>query len=271
MFKIRVFVILIFATYKVIAGNDNSPTGARFAGIGNAAVSLSDLWSVQHNQAGLAYIKNIQAGIYYENRFLIKELGLKSSALAIPLKAGTIGLNISSFGYSSYSENKYGLSFAKAFGENISAGVQLDYLTTNIAEGYGKKNAIAGEAGVQARLVKGLTIGMHIFNPTRTRLAKYDDERIPTILRLGLDYKFSQKLIVAIETEKDINYKAVFKAGLEYLPIKELYLRAGISTNPALSSFGFGLNLKQFKLDIAASYHSVLGVSPQVGLKYEFE
>jgi len=65
--------------------------------------------------------------------------------------------------------------------------------------------------------------------------------------------------------------KPVFKAGIEYKAIKEFYLRAGISTNPALSSFGFGLNLKNLKIDFSANYHQVLGISPQVGLSYVME
>ena len=90
-------------------------------------------------------------------------------------------------------------------------------------------------------------------------------------MRLGADYKFSDKVFLAIETEKDIDKKAMFKAGLEYVPVKEFYIRAGISTNPSLSCFGVGLELKHFKLDLSSTYHSTFGFSPQVGLRYEFE
>ncbi len=263
------FTSSIFHAPSSIA-QGNSSFGARSSGIANASVSLSDLWSAQNNQAGLGFLKNYSAGVYYQNQFMLKELSTKAFAFAAPGKHGTFGVCVSSFGYSLFSQNKYGLGFGKAFGNNISAGIMMDYLETNISES-GKKGSLVAEAGIQAKPTKELTIGMHVFNPTRTKLADHNEERIPTIMRLGADYKFSDKVFVAIETEKDMDKKAMFKAGLEYKPVKELYLRAVISTNPALNCFGLGLELKHFKLDLSSTYHSTFGFSPQVGLIYEFE
>lgn len=268
-------VILILPFFFIctisFAGGDNRPTGARSAALGNASVSVPDLWAVYNNQAGLANLKTIAAGISYENRFSLSELSLKSGAVAIPVKGGTFGISISSFGFSQYSENNYGLAFAKAFGENFSAGVQMDCFSVGIAEGYGKKSTLAAEIGMQAKLVQGLTIGAHIFNLSRARITNYNNESLPTIMRLGFNYKFSDKVFLAIETQKDIIHKPEFKTGIEYRIIKELYLRGGVSTNPSLSSFGFGVNLKQFRLDFASSFHSVLGYTPQLGLLYELK
>lgn len=270
--KIIVLLLLFITIYSVsFAGIDSRSTGANSAAIGNASVSISDLWSVYNNQAGLANLKTITTGICYENRFSVSELSVKSAAFALPVKRGTFGFSISSFGYSLYQENNYGLAFAKAFGENFSAGVKMDYFSFKLAEGYGKKSAIAAEIGIQAKLIENLSLGAHIFNISRTKLTNDNKEYLPTILRLGFNYKFSEKVFVAVETEKDIDHKAQFKTGLEYRIIKELYLRGGISTNPTLSSFGFGLNLKQFRLDFASSFHSVLGYTPQLGLLYELK
>jgi hypothetical protein len=252
------------------SGNDNYSIGARSAGMGNASVSLSDVWSAHQNQAGLGFVRNISCGAYYENKFLLKELGLKACVAAIPVKGGTFGIEFSNFGYSLYSENKYSVSFAKAFGDKFSIGIAMDYLNTKIAEGYGSKGVAAAEIGLQAKPLKGLTIGVHVFNPTHTKFVDYNNERVPTIFRLGGNYNFSDKVILAIETEKDISQKAIFKAGVEYKVVKEFYLRAGICTNPTLNSFGFGMNLKNFKIDFSTNCHQTLGFSPQFGLTYVF-
>jgi hypothetical protein len=264
------FIFLIGPVFFAKGENENFPIGARSSGMGNASVSLSDVWSAQHNQAGLGFMKDISAGVYYENRFSLKELSLKGAVIALPIKGGTFGVSISNFGYSLYSENKYCFSFAKAFSDKFSMAIAMDYLTTKIAEGYGSKGALAAEVGIQSKPIKGLTIGAHIFNPTRTKLTDYNNERIPTIIRLGADYNFSDKVTLAVETEKDISQKSIFKAGIEYRAVKEFYLRVGINTHPTLSSFGFGLNLKNFKIDVSANYHQVLGFSPQFGLTYVF-
>jgi len=267
----RFFIyVCTFISTISFAGNEDYPIGARSAAMGNASVSLSDVWSAHHNQAGLGFVRDISAGVSYENRFLIKEISVRGGAVALPVKGGTFGLCITNFGFNLYSENKYSLSFAKAFGNKFSMGIAMDYLTTRIAEGYGSKGMLAAEIGMQAKPIKGLTIGAHVFNPTRAKINNYNNERMPTILRIGADYSFSEKVTLAIETQKDIQYKAEFKAGLEYRAVKEFYLRMGVSTNPTLSSFGFGLNLKNFKVDFSGNYHQTLGFSPQLGLTYTF-
>ena len=271
MKKIYSIILSLGITFSIQAGNEDFPIGARSAGMGNASVSQSDVWSAHHNQAGLGFVRDISAGVYYENRFLLKELSIKGGVMALPVKGGTFGLCISNFGYSLYNENKYSLSFAKAFGNKLSAGIAMDYLTTKIAEGYGSRGVLAAEFGIQAKPLKGLTIGAHVFNPTRAKIADYNDERLPTIIRFGGDYSFSDKVTVAVETEKDIAKKAIFKAGIEYKPVKEFYLRAGVGTNPTLTSFGFGINLKNLKIDVSANYHQTLGISPQIGLTYSFK
>jgi hypothetical protein len=150
----------------------------------------------------------------------------------------------------------------------VAAGVQLDYLTTRIANDYGTAGAPAAELGVIAEPVSHLRIGVHIFNPTRAKLATYNDERIPTLMRFGALYTFSDKVFLSAEMEKDVDFKPVFRGGIEYHPVKEFYLRAGAASNPGLTSFGFGLELKQFRLDLASTFHSVLGFTPQIGLQY---
>ncbi len=260
------FFIACFVSISTYATGENWPIGGRSSGMANASVTLNDLWSIHNNQAGLTGIKNFSAGLYYENRFGLKNLGLKAGAIAVPTKSGVFGLSITHFGYSQYNESKIGLAYAKAFGTKFSAGVQLDYLSTHIAENYGNSSALAAEIGLRYQINKNLCIGAHIFNPTRAKVADYNNEHAPTIARLGLSYAFSEKLILAAESEKDIDYDPVFKAGIEYRPIKQLYFRTGISTNPVLNAFGFGLEFKSFNLDFSASYHQALGFTPQVSL-----
>jgi hypothetical protein len=270
MRKFCFVILVVYLPLMSTANNDIYRIGGRSAAMVNASVSMSDVWSTHHNQAGLAFMRRIALGATYENRFLIKELSIKSAAAAIPIKYGTIGLSIRNFGYSLYRENKYNLSFAKAFGDKFAAAIAFNYLTTKIAEGYGNSTSFVGEIGLQAKPFTDLTIGAHLYNPTRTMLSKRLADRIPTIIRLGANYNLSKKVILAVETEKDLSKKTVFKAGVEYAVVKEFYLRMGIASNPALSSFGFSIHLKNFNLDLAANYHQVLGITPQLSLVYQF-
>jgi hypothetical protein len=268
--KLKIYLGLIIFFYSIPnwATNDNNPIGGRSAGMGYTGVTLSDSWSVQNNQAGLGYLKNVSAGIYYENRFLVNELSSKSAAFILPTQSGVFGVDMNYFGYDKYNETKVGLAYGKSFGDKISAGLQFDYLNTHIADNYGDKKNVTFEIGILSKLSKSLSIGAHVFNPIRVKLADYNDERIATIIKLGLMYNFSDKVIVIAETEKNINYKPVFKAGIEYHIIKEVYLRTGISTNPTLNTFGIGIELKRIKIDFASSIHQVFGYSPQISIVY---
>ena len=267
------FIFLFLFVHAAFSGNENLPVGARAAGIGGAAVCMVDVWAVYHNQANLAYYKNISAAVYYENKFLVKEMSLQAATVVLPTKKlGVFGVSFTRFGYSQYNESKYGLSYARTFGPNFSAGVGMNYLSSHIGENYGTRGAFTVELGVRATLLKKLVVGFHAYNINRAKMANYNNERIPTILRLGLQYNFSEKVFLSAEIEKDIDYKPIFKVGMEYHPAKLFFLRAGISTNPFISSFGFGFNISdKFSIDLASTVHPVLGLSPMASLSYNFK
>lgn len=267
---IHVLILVLFVSQRTSAA-DNYPTGARSIGLANASVTLADCWSAFHNQAALAWFDRAAAGASYDNRFTISELSTKGFVFALPVKAGTFAVSGDVFGYSQYNEKKAGLAFAKKLGEKFSAGVQLDYLNTFINDDqYGSHTTFAVEGGLLAEPLKNFRIGLHVYNISRAKLAAYADEKIPTIFRLGASYKFSGKLLWSVEEEKDIDQKAVFKSGLEYHVADALYLRGGVGTNPTLFSFGFGLKMGRLMLDMASTYHQILGFSPAISLTYQF-
>ncbi len=271
MKKIIFFLFLLsHLFFDIHAGNENTTIGGRSAGMGGASVMLSDFWSINNNQAGIADIKTMKAGFYFENRFLVKALSYKTAAFIYPTKSGVFGINYHHFGYNVYKEQKIGLAYAKSFGKNFSAGLQLDYLGTSLADNYGSKSALTFELGIMAKLSHNVTLGAHVFNPVNAKFNDYNHEKIPSVFKLGISYTFSEKLILAIESEKNIQYDPSFKAGFEYKLLEFAYIRLGISNNPTVNTFGFGIEYHQFTLDFASSIHYSLGYSPQFSLIYNF-
>ena len=100
----------------------------------NASVSLSELWSISNNQAGLAKLKNIQAGVYYHNNYTLYETAHKGVVLLLPSQYGNFSMCYNHYGYELYSEHKSGVSYSRTLGKYISAGVQFNYLQ------YGQRN-----------------------------------------------------------------------------------------------------------------------------------
>lgn len=270
MKKKLVLLIFIGIHLRALAQNGHLLSGARSSALGTASIALNDEWGVIHNQAGLGNVRQTVTGFYYENRFFIKELSLKSVILAVPIKAGTIASSFTNFGYPAYNENKLNLSFAKAFSNTFSMGIALDYLNTSIAEGNTHFTTFIGEVGILTKLNKNINLGVHLYNPTRSKTSKNSNEHVPTIMRLGFCYQAAETLILLTETEKDLNRKPVFKAGIEYRVLTHFFLRTGIRTDPLLTSYGFGFQLQQLKLDISGNYHQTLGFTTQLGFSYSF-
>ena len=157
------------------------------------------------------------------------------------------------------------------FSERITGGVQINYHNTRIGNNYGSASVLSSEMGLQAKLTSKLELGLHLFNPTQAKLNDFNDERIPTIMRLGMAYTFSNKVFITLEAEKDIDFPANFKAGIEYKANEKIYLRGGIGASPTAATFGVGVYHKGLKLDLASSYHQILGFIPEVSLTYVFE
>lgn len=269
MKKLLLFLIC-FPTF-LFAGNDNIHFGGRSAGMGHASVTLSDVWSSHHNQAGLGWLTKVEAGVFAQNRFLVKEMNYIGFAYAHPVKSGAFALSFTNFGYSQYGESKLGLAYGLKFSERITGGVQINYHNTRIGNNYGSASVLSSEMGLQAKLTSKLELGLHLFNPTQAKLNDFNDERIPTIMRLGMAYTFSNKVFITLEAEKDIDFPANFKAGIEYKANDKIYLRGGIGASPTAATFGVGVYHKGLKFDLASSYHQVLGFIPEVSLTYVFE
>jgi len=255
----------------VKAGGDFFPLGARSAGMGRVSVAMTGFWGIQNNQAGMALIDKYSVGIHYESRFGLNELSTKSAAVIAPLNFGVLGLSFNHFGYSSYNEMKVGLAYARSFAKYFRIGIQLDYLSTKIGDGYGQKQNVSFEIGVQSDINENITIGAYAFNPIMVKLADYNQEKVASVFRLGMAYKFDKWLIASIEAEKSSNINPILlRMGIEYNLKSKFFFRAGIASRYEILTFGFGMKFKYFSFDLAATMHESLGFSPQSSIVFTF-
>jgi hypothetical protein len=260
--------LLVFSALKIYSSTIISSPGARAAGLGNAAVTLCDVWSTQNNQAGLSRIKTLSASSYFENRFMVKELCINSLSMAIPTKIGVVGLSSNYINFDVYQENKFSLAFAKPFGEQLAIGMQLDYNKVRLAQEYSSSATFTVQAGVIAKLTPKITLGAHLYNPLRSDL--YLNQKIPAAMKVGLNYSFNNKVIFLIQTQKISNEKPDFNLGIEYIIFDRVALRTGISSKPYSNTFGIGIKLHKLSIDLASSSHITLGHSPKISLSYTF-
>ena len=210
MKHILLFSILFFATY-ILQAQYISESGARQAGMAGSGVAYSDIWSSHHNQAGLADLTDITAGLCYSNLYNLDAFKEMSFAVVSPIdKYGSAGLNYTYSGNASSNFSKLGLAFSKRLGKKITAGIQIDYLRRMQLD-YGSTGVAVGEFGIIAEPVSNLFIAAHIFNPWRAKFS-YSNETLTSIFKLGTAYKFSDKVLFTLEGEKDISELKIGRA-----------------------------------------------------------
>lgn len=248
------------------------PMGSRSHALGNASVAIDDIWAYHHNPANLVSVKKLGFGLSYENRFLLKELQSQGFVVALPLKAGVISFGLQSFGFKNFRTNRLGVGYSMKLAEFLSCGVQLNYHQVRLTDAYGRKDALTAELGLKANITDNWKVAFSVFNLTRTKISEFGEDRLTTLMRFGTQYTFSEKVMFVAELEKNIEFPVRFKTGIEYSPIRKLFLRGGFATQPIELSAGLGYRFKeQFQLDIGSAYHQILGWSPNFSFTYQMK
>ena len=236
------------------------PLSASYIGLG-AYSNYPDVFSFHVNQAALAKIKMLSAGIYGEKRFLLNELGLYDAAVALPTSSGNFGLDARYYGFADYNESEVGLAYGRSLGSKVDVGVQFNYYNVRIA-GYGNASAINFEVGTIFHLTDNLDAGFHVYNPVGASLGKNDEEKLGSVYSLGIGYDASEKFFISIEIEKEEDKPVNVNTGLQYKFLPQLLARIGISTATSSIYFGIGFGLRSMRFDVTASYHPQLGITP---------
>ena len=266
----RIFLMTIFIfSLQFSFGQGWLPMGSRSHALGNASVAIDDIWAYHHNPANLVSVKKLGLGLSYENRFLLKELQSQGFVVALPLKVGVISFGLQSFGFKNFRTNRLGLGYSMKLAEFLSCGVQLNYHLVRLTDAYGRKDALTTELGLRANITDNWKVAFSVFNLTRTKISEFGEDRLSTLMRLGTQYTFSEKVMLVAELEKNIEFPVRFKTGIEYSPIRKLFLRGGFATQPIEISAGLGYRFKeQFQLDLGSAYHQILGWSPNFSFTY---
>jgi hypothetical protein len=245
------------------------PVAAIYTGLGAYSINHTDVFSFTDNQASLAQMKNASAGVYGERRFMLTELSLYHFAIAVPTNSGNFGVKAGYFGSSDYNESQIGLAYARKLGSKMDIGVQFNYNGIMVS-GYGNSSAINFEIGTIFHLTDKLNAGIHAYNPVGGKYGKNSEEKLASVYTVGVGYEASDKFFVSAEIEKEENQSVNVNAGMQYKFLPQVMARAGIATNTSNVYAGVGLYLKAFRLDVVASYHPQLGVTPGLMLVYNF-
>jgi hypothetical protein len=245
------------------------PVAAIYAGFGAYSLKHVDGFSFFNNPAALSQIKNVQAGIYAERRFMLSELNYYTGAVTIPAGSGNFGMKTGYSGFNDYNETQIGVAYGRSLGSKLDAGLQINYNGIRI-NSYGTASAISFELGTVWHLTEKLHTGLHVKNPVGGKFGKNQEEQLPAVYTFGIGFDASEKLLVSAEIVKEKDHEVTVNAGFQYRFVSMLMIRAGIASVSSTGWLGVGLNLRSLRLDITASYHPQLGISPGLLLLFMF-
>lgn len=268
----RVYIgLLLFSMLPGVSGSGGGfLPGGREGALGMASVALPSVWAVFNNQAGLVWTDGWNAGLFAENRFLIREICFEGAAISWAGRPGAFGFALSYYGFRIYNEFKVGIGYSRKFGRWFSAGIQFNYLRVQIAEGYGSRGVVSCEIGLMYRPDGRWTIGMQVCNPIPVKLSGTPGDRLPVFFRLGAGYDVSGKVLILVEGEKDLENPLIIRSGVEVRLARSVYARVGMYTVPFTVTGGFGFSLEKLVVDVAVKYHMTLGFSPAISIGYHF-
>ncbi|MFN2458781.1 MAG: hypothetical protein ABR502_11320 [Chitinophagaceae bacterium] len=244
------------------------PASAPYTTLTAYSAHQADVFSFTGNQAALANINSLTGGVYGERRFLLQELSLYHLAFAMPTSTGNFGLKAGYFGGSDYNESQLGLAYGRRLGSKIDIGVQFNYYNFRIS-GYGNTSSINFEAGTIIHLTEQLHAGIHTYNPTGSKLGKNDEEQLPSVHTAGIGYEPSESFLVSVEVQKTENENIAINAGVQYILQEKLLARGGFTSGNSSYYLGFGVFLKEFRLDATVSIHPQLGLTPGLMLIFK--
>jgi hypothetical protein len=261
----------LFISYSLVQAQTlRRPVAAPYTSLGAYSTGQSDVFSFTANQASLAQLKNISAGVYAERRFMLAELNNYTAVVSVPTFTGNFGLKTSYSGFGGYNETQLGFAYGRKLGKKIDVGVQFNYNGVRITE-YGNASAISFELGTVLHLTEQLNAGFHVSNPVGGKFGKDQQEKLASVYTVGLGYDASDKFFISAAIEKEEDQPVNVNAGLQYKFLPQLMAKLGMSSATSSVWMGVGLYIKTFRIDITASYHPQLGVTPGLLILFNFK
>jgi hypothetical protein len=257
-------LLLLLIQGTAFASGEPYPIGARSWAMGNSLVAVADRFSVINNPAGLGFLQGNFINVAYHTRYNVA--GLQNASLSgnYNTKLANFGIALEKFGDKLYNEQKYGLAIGKST-QRVALGIKATYLQATI-ENLSNQKTFLTEFGVIAKMTSKFQVGFHGYNLLGAKL--YASQKVPTVLRLGAGFTPTKQILITAEAERNLDYPTIFKAGIEYQIVNNVFFRTGITSRINNAHFGIGISKKNFTLDYATSTHQSLGLSHHLTLSF---
>lgn len=214
------------------------------------------------NQAALARVHEPIAGVYGEQRFMLKELGIYVASAILPTTKGSFGASVYYSGSQLFRTQGLGLAYARSLGRTY-AGVQFHYIGNRVAD-YERSAWMGAEFALQYEVSKSLIVGFQVSQ--EGLWAKEKSTRKTPVYRMGGGYQVSDDCFIGVEMIRNNLQSAYMQSVLHYSFLNAFHAWVGYSSGNGSASGGAGYTKGKVRVDLNVSYHPFLGITPGVGI-----
>ncbi len=246
--------------------NNININNAASMALGGNTTTLSASQSILGNPATFA--KEDYHSLYTigaQNRFQLAGLNLLHAGAMFKQKSNAFAVAIQYNGVPDFKQYGIGISYGRRLFSKLDIATRLHFSQLDL-NAYGKKSIVDADLGLYSTLNKEISFGFWAKNLIHSKVNSV--ENTETALHLGFCYAPSDKVKFCVESEKYLSQTVRLKAGIEYNAAKNLAIRAGFQSSPAMPSFGVGYFVKKLKLDLAAALHPTLGLTTALNVSF---
>jgi len=264
------YILVVMLSVDSYAQTVRQPLTPSYPGMGAYSKKAADLFSMIVNPAALANLKQAGAGLYSERRFLLNAFSQYTAVAGFQTRSGAFALQADYFGHSQFNETEICLGYARALGSKMDLGARFHQYNLRIPS-YAASSAFYVELGVLFHLSGKVHAGFSVYNPVGGKLNRSVNEKIASVYRTGFGYEVSDQFYISAEMIKEENKHPGVNVVFQYQLINDFFLRAGVNTVSKQPFAGVGLRLRNYRVDLATSFHPQLGVSPALMFLFDLK
>lgn len=235
---------------------------------GTYSENQADVNSFRGNAASLARLPFSGLSFYGERPYLIKNLSGFYLNSSVRNGDGGFGLGLHYQGGNYLNQAELSVAYGRPLAASLDIGAEIHYQVLNQA-GYTKKNFSGFEIGLLLHPASKFIAGIKIRDP-QGYLSDNKQEKLPSVLVLGLGYEASSQFLFTIEVSREENTSIEASARMQYRPHPSIRFRSGMALKTHTAWFTAGFAHRNLFIDIGAIYHSYLGLTPGIQVSIHF-
>lgn len=244
-------------------------SGAKQNAMAGCGLTSYDVFSSANSVAAIAFTEDNQLGLAFNNSFLFPEINQAHISFNQASQSGAFSYKFDYFGFALFNTLNTSFAYAHRIEEQLGFGLRLNYHRIFILE-QKQKHAFSFDIGMLYAFNDKFRLALSVRNPAKMRLEPQHKETLPTQFLLGASFHPNEKIVLAWEFQKDMQFPLRASLGIDYLLHPAVHLRTGISIHPLLISGGMGFEMKKTVIALSSTWDTQLGYSPQISFSYAF-